>query len=696
MFSSPLTENIKHVSSTSDSVVSTVQYADIVQTTPNQTTEPTQLQVALVPTNGAVISTPLRESAQVGDPSTSDQIPSSSPQNSTSRSIASVLLPTEGIVDPAPVHEEVTERGQKVTEEIEEGQAAISRALPPTDSNSLIQKQRSRKRIRDFDNWKRNIKQRKYNTGESVERKGVKSSRKVKGVCTEKCKRKCTQKISAQKQGEIHEAFWKLGSRERRADYLTHHVKKDKKRRETVSGTSRRLNSCFYFLPLEKNTTSVCKKFFLNTLAISPQMVTTAVDNAENGTTPQKSRRPAANKTKPRKIEEVRSHIKSFPKVESHYCRQHSKCEYLESSLSVQKMYKMYCEKVTNPVKLAIYRNIFNSEFNLRFHIPSKDRCDVCEMYKLIQHHTEETEEEHAQHLRRKEDARQMKEADKQNASSMTITMDLQQTIVCPKLSVGSAYYLRKLNIYNFTIFELSSSQGYCYTWTEEEGGKGATEISTCILKWLREKDDEGWQHIIMYSDTCGGQNRNKIVSTMCSVFLQTARNVKLIEQKFFEPGHSQMECDSMHSVLERCWSTRDVHLPSEYTDLMCNACAKPYKVCSLQYTDFLNFDAINRECFKSTAFNGIAKVRKIQYKRPLDQNEKHNIDIEFSRNITDEGQSIGNYRKRGSANNVVSPSLAYDRHLGITQEKKEDLLKLSRFLPADKSSYYKSLHTKE
>ena len=39
-------------------------------------------------------------------------------------------------------------------------------------------------------------------------------------------------------------------------------------------------------------------------------------------------------------------------------------------------------EEVSTPVKESFYRFIFNSEFNISFHIPKSDRCDRCESYQ--------------------------------------------------------------------------------------------------------------------------------------------------------------------------------------------------------------------------------------------------------------------------------------------------------------------------
>lgn len=82
----------------------------------------------------------------------------------------------------------------------------------------------------------------------------------------------------------------------------------------------------------------------------------------------------------------LRSHIESFPRIASHYCRASSKKEYLESGLSLIKMYEMYNEKCTesgkNPLKKSMYRQIFTEQYNIGFHVPKKDRCDLCEEMK--------------------------------------------------------------------------------------------------------------------------------------------------------------------------------------------------------------------------------------------------------------------------------------------------------------------------
>jgi hypothetical protein len=43
----------------------------------------------------------------------------------------------------------------------------------------------------------------------------------------------------------------------------------------------------------------------------------------------------------------------------------------------------MKCTKtVSNPFKENVYQEVFNSEFNLSFHKPKKDNCDICEAFR--------------------------------------------------------------------------------------------------------------------------------------------------------------------------------------------------------------------------------------------------------------------------------------------------------------------------
>jgi len=63
--------------------------------------------------------------------------------------------------------------------------------------------------------------------------------------------------------------------------------------------------------------------------------------------------------------------------------KRHKK-EYLGPDLNLIKMYFLYKEACAteSPVSLSIYRRTFNHEYNIGFHHPIKDQCDLCISFK--------------------------------------------------------------------------------------------------------------------------------------------------------------------------------------------------------------------------------------------------------------------------------------------------------------------------
>ncbi|CAM4570620.1 unnamed protein product [Leuciscus chuanchicus] len=117
-----------------------------------------------------------------------------------------------------------------------------------------------------------------------------------------------------------------------------------------------------------------------------------------------------------------------------------------------------------------------------------KDACKYCEWYQRLED-SEKTnhKNEYDAHQLRKTQAREQKENDKkkakENESYKTVTFDLEQVLTTPWSNVSSLFYSRKLN----------SKDVKCYMWHEGEGGRGSSEISTCVCKRNR-----------LVSDTCG------------------------------------------------------------------------------------------------------------------------------------------------------------------------------------------------
>ena len=168
----------------------------------------------------------------------------------------------------------------------------------------------------------------------------------MKKGCNQGCRYKCNEKNDVQRQSIFHE-FWSLGDINRQRDYIASCViLKPKKSKTNLNMTSSRQTSRRWQFKVEGVIVTVWKTFFLDTLDICHYVVDTAMrkgfhkeNNAAGIGSPDKrvkhtNRR---NKVPSEQIDEVTSHINSFPKVESHYCQENTSRLYLEPGLSVPK-----------------------------------------------------------------------------------------------------------------------------------------------------------------------------------------------------------------------------------------------------------------------------------------------------------------------------------------------------------------------
>lgn len=134
--------------------------------------------------------------------------------------------------------------------------------------------------------------------------------------------------------------------------------------------------------------------------------------------------------------------------------------------------------------------------------------------------------------------------------------MDVQAVLLCPYLKASALYYRRKLKLHNFTLYNLKTGAAYCYLWDETEGGVNADEFATILTHFIStEINLDVVKHVIFHSDGCTNQNRNVI---MTNALLLRAHELGIkITQKFLEKGHTQMECDSIHSTIEKRMKNR-------------------------------------------------------------------------------------------------------------------------------------------
>lgn len=89
--------------------------------------------------------------------------------------------------------------------------------------------------------------------------------------------------------------------------------------------------------------------------------------------------------------------------------------------------------------------------------------------------------------------------------SVICASFDLQKVLNTPHGSNMSLYYSRKIAVYNFTIYESGTRFGFCNIWSETDAHRGANEIASCLLNYIRNVDSRNVKTLLLYSDSCFG-----------------------------------------------------------------------------------------------------------------------------------------------------------------------------------------------
>ena len=235
-------------------------------------------------------------------------------------------------------------------------------------------------------------------------------------------------------------------------------------------------------------------------------------------------------------------------------------------------MYRLYsdqCDKNDwEKVSEDKYRKVFDYGFNLGFHRPKKDQCDVCIAQKNRNGPINPEEIEiYQSHINNKVAARQLKETVKKDAcNSRTATgcaFDMQQILLCPHGKSSSYFYKRRLGVYNLTIYDYKNGDAHCFMWPENEGRRGSNEVASCLFKYMDVQSKQGIKQITMFSDNCAGQNRNRFVAFALN-FARKHFKLDKITHIFLEKGHTETENDSVHATIERKVRNIDIYSPDQ------------------------------------------------------------------------------------------------------------------------------------
>jgi len=227
------------------------------------------------------------------------------------------------------------------------------------------------------------------------------------------------------------------------------------------------------------------------------------------------------------------------------------------------RLYQDWCkDNDKGPVSEKMYRDIFNNHYNLGFGSPRSDTCATCDVGQ---------DEDHKKRAEKAfETQRQDKKVAQTTCDTFFITFDLQKTMPLPKLTTNVPFYLRQIWLFNLGIHltYAGRSQPYFQIWTEADGGRGCGEVASSLLAFFDAANISNG-HLIAWSDSCSGQNKNFYILCLWQMLVKNGR-FTTIDHKFPESGHSFMDSDRDFGLIEkRVRAVGNVYSVDQYQDIL-------------------------------------------------------------------------------------------------------------------------------
>lgn len=581
-----------------------------------------------------------------------------------------------------------------------------------------------RKQVRNIDKWKATKRTKETLSGEQhVSKTGNIIKEKFLKPACRPCKKKCSEQINEDERKEIFRNYWdEPKTWDLKRQFIRSHVGSEPIRRERRKDFSRsgKKQTIRYHFDANGKRVEVCKVFFLNTLGVSETVVRTALRKGTTGGfvhQDMRGRHTPPNKLQESVLDQVRAHITSFPVYESHYTREKSAKKYLGSELNTKKMYELYKQKCLEDgtpknevVKHWAYKRVFDREFNLGFKKPSNDTCDACDSFilklkddSLDQNNKEDVQQAYRDHLdeaeRRYLEKRNDKLMSRSTNKTKVIMLDLQKCLPTPYLSNCQSFYLLKLWTLNLTIYDATEKKSYCVTWDESKAGRGGNEIASALLKWAASVlSGSELEHLIIWSDNCPSQNRNIMVLISYFWLLNVCPSLRTVTHKFLLRGHTHMEADHTHALIERTVKKQppmQIVTPWDWEQLIRSSGATVF---GMEVEDFKNFAALYS--FPGAPFKNKKNTNKENFLIStvvwMEARAETPSNIFYKTKLEEETFKIVNFSSSVRQRLTLPACLPTirDTPKGVSKKKKEHLVTLLKWVPTTFHSYYQNIPT--
>ena len=317
----------------------------------------------------------------------------------------------------------------------------------------------------------------------------------------------------------------------------------------------------------------------------------------------------------------IHTHCASLPHTETHYSSNQTKLHYFENpELTLTRLYESFVNfykaetgNCTTPIEQNTYSEYFNHYVNFTFKVPTTDVCNFCYENEDFP----EKSQEFLEHIIfwSVDDYRKMKSSMIPKKEFLCCEFDYGQNLPLPKIAVSDQFYRKLIWLHNCNIHVHNSPRSYMFPYMEGYYKKGADTVYNLLLHVITEETKiDCVNRILLFSDACGGQNRNysmMICLSLLSRYLEVA-----IKHLYPVRGHSYCQCDRNFGAYGKLKKKVEcVETESEWINIIKRARkTDPFIVVEKHQYDVKDLETIIKQGAKVPKELQISKAVKIEY----------------------------------------------------------------------------------
>ena len=435
-----------------------------------------------------------------------------------------------------------------------------------------------------------------------------------------------------------------------------------------------------YYLPLDSVNVPVCGKLFVDTLSIAKSSLSDMFRQNKDPTLKSVRTRPTDERD-----HNLNDFFASVPLMPGHYNRADSDKKYIQRDIeTLNDLYVEYenREKAANrkPYQMTKFCEVFK-EKNLSLYQPLRDRCGICLSNEL------DPDDDYADHRQEVEwhnaYLQKIKRGGK-SGNSTVLQMDAEKNLILPKSDAKEAVFKLKVNLHNNSYINITTGDSMTYLFDETEANlKASTHCSTTIDFVQNQADKHpGPKTIYLLSDTCASANRNVYLSSaLHELALQLNRD---IVQVFYVKGHSFMEIDSIHSLIERKVKKPELFSVDQYAEQIKKARRDPIKVFRCEHAWFRDYSKTKFPSIRPKNFK-VMDIKEIRYAK----NGLITCRITFDPKVN----WIPLYKAKSKEDfQITERPKSFLARLPIAKQKYDDVNSILRVIPEEHRDYYRNL----